>query len=67
LAIAREAQTGPEIADSCLAFGQLLIEHHDNREESCALMREAVQRYTEMGMPEAKEARETLQRLGSGE
>ena len=67
LAIARETQAGPDIAESSLALGRLLIEHRGNREEGCALLREAVQCYTTMGMPEAQEARETLQRLGCGE
>jgi tetratricopeptide (TPR) repeat protein len=64
LTIARETQRGPEIAEFGLALGRLLIERRGNREEGCALLREAAQRYTNMGMPEAQEARETLQRLG---
>lgn len=52
-----------DIAASCLGLGGLLIEHRDNHEEGCALLREAVHRYSEMGMPEAQQARETLLRL----
>ncbi len=67
LVIARELQMGLEIAETCLALGRVLIERRGNSEEGCPLLREAVQRYTKMGMPEAQEARETLQRLGCSE
>jgi tetratricopeptide (TPR) repeat protein len=64
LSVRRETQSSLDIAESCLALGRLLIEQRGNREEGCALLREAVQRYTTMGMPEAQEAREAQQRLG---
>jgi hypothetical protein len=64
LSVGRETQSSLDIAESCFALGRLLIEQRGNREEGCALLREAVQRYTQMGMPEAQESRTTLQRLG---
>jgi tetratricopeptide (TPR) repeat protein len=65
LTIARETQGGSDTAESCLALGRLLAEELGRYDEGVALLREALDRYTNMGMPEAQEARETLERLGT--
>jgi tetratricopeptide (TPR) repeat protein len=64
LAMATQRNMGPESAEVQLALGRLLSERLDRREEGCPLLQEAARRFAEMGMPEAAEAREVMERLG---
>lgn len=56
------ARNYPGIASALLALGRLLVEQFARREEGSRLLREAVERYAEMGLPGEQEARDILRR-----
>jgi tetratricopeptide (TPR) repeat protein len=63
LTIAIERGLGQELAEAQLALGRLLAERLARLDEGRSLLLESAQRYSEMGMPEAEEARAAVERL----
>ena len=64
LTLATEAHSKQMVADAESGLGQLLIEHLGQAPEGCRLMRQAADKYAEMGVPQAREARELLECYG---
>lgn len=65
LAIAEEVQSGQDLADSLLTLGEFLItKRPGKRDEGCAMLRNAIAIYHEMGVPGEAQARAVAQELG---
>jgi tetratricopeptide (TPR) repeat protein len=67
LALATDQDLGPEIAQAQFALGMLLAKRLERPAEGCPLLREAAQRFAEMDMPEAAEARSAVEQFGCEE
>ncbi len=63
LALHTKIQSGFEIARVRLGLGRVLLEKNGNRADGEALVRQAIQEYTEMGIPELDRARKEAERL----
>jgi tetratricopeptide (TPR) repeat protein len=64
LVLATSLGVGPEIARAELALGLLLVQRSPSRDEGCSCLLNSVERFTEMKMPEAGEARTATERFG---
>ena len=63
LALHTKIQSGFELARVRLGLGRVLLEKNGDRAEGEALVRQAIQEYTEMGLPELDRARKEAERL----
>ncbi len=66
IAVLRAIPDMQNVAMGSLILGQLLITKRGNQAEGCAMLHEAERLFTQMGMPQAQDARDLIRELGCG-